>query len=53
MVLLDENIITDKGILYRGAVKILRKEGSRYVIKKDGLTAYASTNILRFMKEMK
>lgn len=51
MILLDENIITEKGIIYRGGVKLLRKQGSYYVIKKDGLVAYAHRAQLRFIKE--
>lgn len=51
MVILKNNIITPNGILYRGAVKILRKAGSRYVIKRDGIVAYADIYDLRFLKE--
>ena len=53
MVLLDDNIETPTGIMFRGAVKIIRKAGSRYVIQKDGLTAYAYSSQLRFIKYSK
>lgn len=50
MILLEEPIYTPQGILYPGAIKILRKAGTRYVITKDNLTAYAYKQQLRFLR---
>ena len=53
MVILDDNIHTPNGIMFRGGVKILRKAGNRYVISRDGLTAYAQKSDLRFINYKK
>lgn len=50
MVILDSIIETPNGTIYQGAVKLIRKDGNRYVIRKDGLTAYADKWQLRFLK---
>lgn len=51
MIILDHNIDTPNGIIFRGAVKILRKAGNRYVIKRGKLVGYAYKNELRFINE--
>ena len=53
MVLLKEEVYTEKGIIYPCAVKIIRKDRYRYVIKRDDLTAYVTRDQLRFIKDMK
>lgn len=51
MVILTENIYTPNGLMYAGAVKIIRKAGIRYVIKRDKQVAYAYASQLIFKRK--